>query len=82
MGHHNTHVPTCLLLQHEKQLSSLNTEITNMLYELLSHEDDSTLLEQQSRLCQIVFVIRLKVKCLLQKCEGALSPTSSGSGIK
>ena len=42
-------IDTCLLLQHEEQLSSSNMELTNVLHELLSLEEvDSSLLEQQS----------------------------------
>ena len=75
-------IDTCLLLQHEEQLSSLSTELTNVLHELLSlEEDDSAPLEQQSQLSQMLFDIHLKVQYLRLKREGALSPTSR-SGVK
>ena len=55
----------------------------NVLHELLSLEEyDSTLSKQQSQQSQILFDICLKVKRLLQKREGALSPSFSESGVK
>ena len=66
----------CWLFQHEKQLSGLETELMNVLHELLPLEEyDSTLSKQQSQQSQILFDICLKVKHLLQKSEGALSPS-------
>ena len=76
-------VDACLLHQYEEQLSDLNTELANVLHELLSHEeDDSTLSEQQTRLSQTLFDVRLKIRRLLQKHQGAPSLSSNGTGVK
>ena len=77
-------IDTCLLHQHEEELSSLNTKVTNALHELLSlKEDDIALVEQQLQpLSQILFTICLKVKHLLQKHEGAFYLSGSGSSVK
>ena len=55
-------VDTCLLSQHQEQLGDLNSELANVLQELLSADgDDTTLSERHAQLSQILFDARLQI---------------------
>ena len=77
------HHDTCLLSHHQEQLGDLNSELANVLQELLSTDwDDTTLSEQHAQLSQVLFDARLKIKHLLQKHDSVPTLSSGPSSVK
>ena len=76
-------IDSCLLLQYEEQLSSLKTALTSMSHDSLSLDDeDDALAERQTRLSQVLFDGRLKIRRLLQTRVDAPLPTAVRTGVK
>ena len=78
----DSEVDTCLLHQYEEQLSGIKTELTSVSDDILALDcDEGALSEQDTKLNQAVFDVRLKIKRLLQgKVKPA--PCSAEGGVK
>ena len=79
----DSEIDSCLLLQYEEQLGGLKTELASVSHDIISlSEDDGGLSEENERLGQILFDVRLKIKRLLHGKKTTPTITSDRSGVK